>query len=185
MRTVSKMISLLVMAFFLSGLFGLYTVSCCLLWLECNTVPCICQAVFSGGWVFPPTGEIFFSGPGDVAFSVRVCYALPVAGRRRTRRPCRIVKRRGMSWRTGPRRFTCSPGRGAAGGTPRWSCTRQRVSRAGAVRPPGPAVQAIRLCSAWSCSPPLSGRRCRRFAGRWPLGRPLAPDDSGDFLRRQ
>ena len=59
LRTVSKMISLLVMAFFLSGLFGLYTVSCCLLWLECNTVPCICQAVFFGGWVFPLRGKFF------------------------------------------------------------------------------------------------------------------------------
>jgi hypothetical protein len=45
-RTFSKMISLLVMAIFLSGLGGLYTVSCCLLWLECNTVPCKCQAFF-------------------------------------------------------------------------------------------------------------------------------------------
>ena len=184
MRTVSKMISLLVMAFFLSGLFGLYTVACRFL-LQAYTVACRLVKHFFRRLGVPPTGEIFFSGPGGVAFSVRVCYALPVAGRRRTRRPCRIVKRRGMSWRTGPRRFTCSPGRGAAGGTPRWSCTRQRVSRAGAVRPPGPAVQAIRLCSAWSCSPPLSGRRWRRFAGRWPLGRPLATDDSGDFLRRQ
>ena len=25
----------------------------------------------------------------------------------------------------------------------------------------------------------------RRFAGRWPLGRPLGPNDSGVFLRRQ
>lgn len=42
------------------------------------------------------------------------------------------------------------------------------------------------LCSAWSCSPLLSGRRCRRrFAGRWPLGRPLALDDSGGFRRCQ
>ena len=41
------------------------------------------------------------------------------------------------------RRFTCSPGHGAAGRTLRGSYTRLRVSRAGAVRPPGPAVQAI------------------------------------------
>ena len=56
-RTFSKMISLLVMAFFLSGLGGLYTVPCCLLWLECNTVPCKCQAFFLNffrGWGVPP-----------------------------------------------------------------------------------------------------------------------------------
>jgi hypothetical protein len=62
------MISLLVMAFFLSGLFGLYTVSCCLLWLECNTVPCICQAVFFGGWVFPLRGKFFSAAPAALLF---------------------------------------------------------------------------------------------------------------------
>lgn len=87
------------------------------------------------------------------------------------------------------RRFTCSADRGAAGGTRQGLCTRWRVARAGAVRPPVPAVQAIRLLLAWSCSPPLSGRLGRggpgRFAGRRAVWPPLASDDSGIFPGRQ
>lgn len=74
---------------------------------------------------------------------------------RRTRQASRDKKRRAGPW-VAARRFTCSAGRGAAAGTRQCPCTRQRVVRAGAVRPPVPAVQAIRLCLAW-----VKGRACK------------------------
>lgn len=96
------------------------------------------------------------------------------AGRLRTGRPCRADSVGGVPCYGDPRRFTCSAGLAGGGGTRQGLCTRWRVARAGAVRPPGPAVQAIRSRWAWSCSPPPSGRRgragLRRFAGRRPRG---------------
>ena len=67
---------------------------------------------FFRGWSVPRRGEIFSACPAGLAFCGRVCYALAVAGRRRTRCPCRVCS-------VGPclagvaRRFTCSAARGA------------------------------------------------------------------------
>ena len=74
-----------------------------------------------------------------------------------------------------PGAFICrSTGHGDAGKTRQGLYTRWRVAKAGAARPPGSVAQAIRLRSAWSCSPPLSWSPwpcgLRRFAGRWPCG---------------
>ena len=62
MRTVSKMISLLVMAFFLSGLFGLYTVACRFL-LQAYTVACRFVKHFFSAAGCSPYGGKFFQRP--------------------------------------------------------------------------------------------------------------------------
>ena len=125
--------------------------------------------IFFGAGMFPRRGKNFSAAPLGRCFSAGrvVEYRRQGGGELAARAE---VSTPGELVRAGPRRFTCSAGRGAVAGTRRCPCTRQRVARAGAVRPPVPAEQAIRLLSAWSCSPPLSGRRGRRFAGRLPCG---------------
>lgn len=84
------------------------------------------------------------------------------------------------------RRFiACSAAFQAHGKTRQEFCTLSQAAKAANVRPAAFAVQAIRLCLACACSPPLSGRRVRGGSLAVAVRPRLVLHYSGGFCRRQ